>query len=339
MSKPRAFLATTVPDHVRQMLEAACELRVFEGPGRRCSREQFERVLPEVDGVLTSNGAHIDHELIDAAPNLKVVSNFGVGYDNVDIPYATAHGLLVCNTPGVLSDAVADLTYGFMICLARGIVTSDQHAKGGHWSRGVTLPLGRDLRNSTLGILGLGRIGHVVAYRAAAFGMNVIYYDPIRDPIAEENGLAEYRERDDIFREADFLTVHVFLDPTTRRHVGAREFGLMKRTAYLINTSRGGVIDQPALAEALRSGTIAGAALDVLEQEPPDESDPILAAPNLIVAPHIGSATAETRQAMAELSARNLIAAISGGTPEAMVNPEALEVRRKRVAVHGDARA
>lgn len=327
MPRPRAFLATKVPDNVRRMLEDALDLQVYDGPGRRCPRDVLERVLPAVEGVLTSNGVPIDHGLIDAAPNLRIVSNFGVGYDNVDIPYATEHGLLVCNTPGVLSDAVADLTFGFIIGLARGILTADRHAKEGAWSRGETLSLGRDLRGATLGILGLGRIGHVVAYRAEAFAMRTIYYDPIRDPVAEDNGLAVYRTRDELLREADFVTVHVFLDEGTRKHVGAREFGLMKPTAYFINTSRGGVVDQPALVEALHRGQIAGAALDVVEKEPPDAGEPLLSAPNLVVTPHIGSATVETRQAMAELSARNLIAGLTGGTPEAMVNPEALRIR------------
>lgn len=326
MTKPRAYLATRVPDHVRQMLDEALDLQVYEGPGRP-PRQLLEQVLPTVPGMLTSNGVKIDNDLIDAAPNLRVVSNFGVGYDNVDIPYATAHGLLVCNTPGVLSDAVADLTFAFMIDLARGVLRSDRHVREGRWSRGEAPPLGRDLRGATLGILGLGRIGHVVAYRAGAFAMNTIYYDPIRDPTVEESGLAAYMERDEVLRQADFLTVHVFLDPSTRQHIGARDFSLMKPTAYFINTSRGGVVDQAALTEALRSQQIAGAAVDVLETEPPDVDDPLLKLENVILAPHIGSATAETREAMAALAARNLIAALTGGTPEAMVNPEAREVR------------
>ena len=323
MTKPRAYLATRVPEHVRQMLDDALDLQVYEGAGRP-PRELLEQVLPAVPGILTSNGVKIDNALIDAAPGLRVVSNFGVGYDNVDIPYATEHGVLVCNTPGVLSDAVADLTFGFMIDLARGVLASDLHVREGRWGRGEVPPLGRDLRGATLGILGLGRIGHVVAHRAQAFGMNTIYYDPVRDRLAEANGLVAYMERDEVLRSADFLTVHVFLDSSTRQHLGAREFSLMKPTAYFINTSRGGVVDQAALTKALRSHQIAGAAVDVLEQEPPGAEDPLLSLDNVILAPHIGSATTETREAMAALAARNLIAALTGGTPEAMVNPQAL---------------
>lgn len=320
--KPKAALATTVPDHVRLMLDEALELVVYTGPGR-ASREWLLEVLPTVPGVLTSNQVKIDNALIDACPNLHVVSNFGVGYDNVDIPYASEKGLLVCNTPGVLSDAVADLTLGFIIDLARGIIAADAHTKAGEWSRGRVPPLGLDLQAATLGILGLGRIGHIVAQRAQAFAMRVIYYDPVRDPVAEENGLAGYVERDQLFRQSDFVTTHVFLDETTRRHISTREFGLMQSSAYFINTSRGGVVDQPALVEALRAGMIAGAALDVFEKEPMDADDPILSLPNAITTPHIASAARDTRIAMAELSARNLIAALTGKAPEAMVNPEA----------------
>jgi glyoxylate reductase len=321
--KSRAALATKVPEHVRKLLEDETELVVYQGEGR-APRDWLASTLPQVAGILTSNQVMIGNDLIDAAPNLRVVSNFGVGYDNVDIPYATEHGLLVCNTPVVLNDAVADLTLGFIIMLARGVLGGDRYTKSGDWMKRGSLPLGRDLQGATLGILGLGRIGHVVAMRASAFGMNVIYFDPIRDPAAEASGLARYRERDGVFREADFLTVHVFLDETTLHQIGAPEFAMMKSTAFLINTSRGPVIDQPALAEALRSGQIAGAALDVFEKEPVDASEPILSCLNVIATPHIASAAENTRRAMAELAARNLLAVLARRTPEAMVNPDAL---------------
>lgn len=325
--KPKAALATTLPEHVRAMLDEACDLVVYDDPGR-ATRDWLASVLPTVPGILTSNQVRIDNALLDAASSsLKVVSNFGVGYDNVDIPYATQRGVLVCNTPIVLNDAVADLTIGFIIMLARGIVAGQRHAKEGEWSRGRPLPLGRDLQGATLGILGLGRIGHVVARRASAFGMRTVYYDPVRDFLAEQEGLAAYRGRDDLLREADFVTVHVFLDETTLHHIGAREFALMKPTAYLINTSRGPVVDQAALTDALRSGAIAGGALDVFEREPVDPAEPLLNLPNVIATPHIASAAVNTRRAMAELSARNLIAVLTGEMPETMVNPEARLVR------------
>ncbi len=326
MSKPRILLATPVPDHVRAMLDDACEVVTVPGGGRP-TRDQLTAMLPEVDGILTSNQIKVDNALLDRCPNLKVVANNGVGYDNVDIPYATSKGVLVCNTPGVLSGAVADLTFALLLDLARHIPANEQHVRGGGW-RSAPGRIGVDVRGKTIGIIGLGRIGHLVAETAKGFALQVIYYDPTRDPDAEARGLAAYRERDDVFREADFLTVHCFLDETTRRHISRREFGLMKSSAYLINTSRGGVIDQDALVAALGEGQIAGAALDVMEEEPLDPAHPLCAAPNTILLPHVGSATVETRLAMIELAARNAIHAVTGGTPEAMVNPGAVAARR-----------
>ena len=322
MSKPRILLAFQVPDHVRAMLNDACEVVNVPGGGRP-TRDQLLELLPTVDGILTSNQVRIDNALIDACPGLKVIANNGVGYDNVDIPYATAKGVLVCNTPGVLSGAVADITFALILNLARHILPNDQHVRCGAWA---TAPgrIGVDVRGKTLGIIGLGRIGKLVARTAQGFDMRVIYYDPVRSPDHEAAGFATYRERDDVFREADFLTVHVFLDETTRRHIGMREFQLMKPSAYFINTSRGPVVDQEALMEALRSGAIAGAGLDVMEVEPLDAGHALCSLPNVILLPHIGSATVETRLAMIELATRNLIAAVTGDTPEAMVNPEVL---------------
>jgi lactate dehydrogenase-like 2-hydroxyacid dehydrogenase len=327
MGKPRILLAIPVPDHVRTMLEDACEVVTVPGGGRP-TREQLSVLLPTVDGILTSNQVKIDNALIDACPNLKVVANNGVGYDNVDIPYATSKGLLVCNTPGVLSGAVADLTFALLLNLARHIPANAEHVRSGGWMRGPGY-LGVDVRGKTLGIIGLGRIGKVVARTAAlGFDMRVIYYDPVRSPELEQAGLVTYRERDAVFREADFVSVHCFLDETTRHHIGMREFRLMKPTAYLINTSRGPVINQDELVEALHSGEIAGAGLDVTEVEPLDPKHPLCACPSAIILPHIASGTTETRLAMVELAARNLIAAVTGATPEAMVNPEVRTARR-----------
>ncbi|MGD9892110.1 MAG: 2-hydroxyacid dehydrogenase [Dehalococcoidia bacterium] len=328
MPRSRVFLATTLIPSARAIVESACEVVAYEGGGR-ISREELEEALQDVDGVLTSNQVRFDNDLLDACSRLRVISNNGVGYDNVDIPYATSRQVLVCNTPGVLTDAVADLTYGFIIDLTRGITRSDRYVRERRWGKEPAMPLGMDLRGKTLGVLGLGRIGTAVAQRAPAFGLNVVYYDPIRNHSAEDRGLAQYRERDAVLRESDVVSVHVFLDPTTHRHISEREFSLMKPNAFLVNTSRGLVINQPDLVAALQSGQLAGAALDVFELEPPDPSDALLDQPNVILAPHIGSATTETRQAMAELAARNVVAAVTGGEPECMVNPE---VRRMRAS-------
>jgi glyoxylate reductase len=321
--RPRVFVATQFPPSAMAIVEESCDVEVYPGPGR-IQPDELRRALQDADGILTANMVPIANDLLDACPRLRVVSNNGVGYDNVSIPHATNRDVLVCNTPGVLTAAVADLTYGFILDLARGITRADRYVRERRW--GVEpLALGVDLSGKTLGILGLGRIGSAVAERAPTFGLRAIYYDPIRNDSAEQRGIAAYRERDDLLREADFVSVHVFLDETTRHHIGAREFGLMKPSAYFVNTSRGYTVRQVDLVAALQAGEIAGAAVDVFEIEPPDPSDALLDEPNVILAPHIGTATHETRLAMAELAARNIVAALTGATPEAMVNPAALE--------------
>jgi lactate dehydrogenase-like 2-hydroxyacid dehydrogenase len=322
MARPRVLLLSALQPSARAILDAGCDVVVHQGTARPGSDELIA-LLQDVDGVLTSNQVRIANEVLDGCTRLRVIANNGVGYDNVDIPYATSKGVLVCNTPGVLTDAVADLTYGFIIDLTRGITRADRFMRERRWGK-EPFVFGTDVRGKTLGILGLGRIGTAVAERAPVFGLNVIYYDPIRNTGAEERGIATYRERDEVIREADILSVHVFLDPSTHRHIGTRDFELMKPGAYFINTSRGLVVNQADLLVALKSGRIAGAALDVFEIEPIDPSDELLDQPNVILAPHMATATHETRLAMSELAARNVVAAVTGDTPEAMVNPDVL---------------
>ena len=323
VSRPKVYIGMPLPAHVRAQIDAVCDVVAHDTA--RPTRERLATILPEVVGLLVSNQVRLDNDLIAANPHLRVLSNYGVGYDNVDVPFATAHHLLVCNTPHVLNEAVADLTFGLMLTLLRRIVEAHLFVATGRWAGGEAFPLGHDLQGKTLGLLGFGRIAHAVARRAAPFGLRVIYHDLRRDLEAEHAGLATYRDRDDLFREADILSVHVFLDETTRGLVDARALALMKPSAVLINTARGPVVDQTALAEALRSGRLAGAALDVFEREPLPADDPLTRLPNVVLAPHMGSGTEETRTAMAELAARNLIAGVTGQRPEAIVNPEVLE--------------
>lgn len=322
--KPPVYLAAPLPAHVRAAIDDACT--VVADDTDRPSAERLAEVLPRVVGLLLSNQIVLDNALIATNPALRVLSNYGVGYDNVDVAFATAHKLIVCNTPEVLNEAVADLTLGFALTLLRRISEAHLFMRGGQWSAGAPFPLGRDPRGKLLGLLGFGRIAHAVARRAAPFGLRVAYYDLRRDEQAERGGLASYLERDELFRAADLLSVHVLLDDSTRKSVGARELALMKPSAYLINTSRGAVVDQTALVAALQASAIAGAALDVFEREPLAADDPLLMLPNVLLAPHLASGTEETRQAMAELAGRNLIAAVSGQQPEAVVNPEVFGV-------------
>ncbi len=325
---PRAYLALRLSDEAMARIGAACRVERFEGRGQP-SKEELRACLGEIDGLLGSTQLPVDAEVLASAPLLRVVSNFGVGYDNVDLAAATARGVLVCNTPGVLTDAVADLTLGLIVALARRLPDAARFVREGHWAPGRPLPeLGSDLRGKTLGIVGLGRIGRAVAQRAHGFGMRIVFHDVFRDP--GEDGFCEYRDFDDLLREADFVSLHVNLTDETKQLIGARELALMQPHAYLVNTARGQVVDQPALTEALREGRIAGAALDVLAQEPPAPDEPLLSLPNVIVLPHIGSATRETRRAMLDLAIENLLAALRGETPRCVANPEALERWRAR---------
>lgn len=325
MERPIAFLAMRIPEAAAARIERECDVWLREEAGLP-SKQDLLSSLADIDGVLTSTRVPFDAEVLAAAPRLRVVSNFGVGYDNVDLDAATRCGVLVCNTPAVLSNAVADLTMGLMISLARRLPESERLVREGEWAKGSAL-LGSDLSGKMLGIIGLGRIGCAVAQRARAFGMRVLFSDQFREPPAEASFCA-HCDLDELLREADFVTLHVNLNDATRKLIAARELALMRPTAYLINTSRGGVIDQLALVEALKAGRIAGAALDVLEREPPHPNDPILRLPNVTLLPHIGSATRETRQAMLDLAIHNMLAALRGERPLYVVNPEALSIRR-----------
>ncbi len=279
--------------------------------------------LANAEGVLGSNQLPMDAEVLASGPRLRVVSNFGVGFDNVDLKAAQERGVLVCNTPGVLSDAVADLTLGLIVALARRLPEAERFVREGGWGTRPGLALGTDVRGKTLGIIGLGRIGIAVAERAQAFGMSIVFHDVFSES-PDEASFCSYRELDDLLAEADFVSLHVDLRPETHHLVSEREFGLMKPTAYLINTSRGPVVDQAALVAGLRSGELAGAALDVVEEEPLPADDPLTTLPNVILLPHIGSATVETRQAMLDLAIDNLLAALRGERPKAVVNPDVL---------------
>ena len=231
------------------------------------------------------------------------------------------------NTPGVLTEAVADATFGLMLAVARRVVEGDGYLRGGEWRLkwSPMMMVGRDVHGKVLGIYGMGRIGSSVARRARGFGMKVIYHNRRRDPKVEQEYGAEYRSKEDLLRESDFLTVHVPLTEETRNSIGAGELAMMKKTAFLVNTSRGGVVDEKSLAEALSAGTIAGAAFDVFEREPISMDSPLLTMKNVVLTPHIGSASIESRTGMAVLAARNLVAGLKGEKPPNLLNPEVIE--------------
>lgn len=321
MSKKRVLIALPLAADLLTEIERSCEVVLAGGKLEVPGKEDFLAALPGVRGVLTTMRSSYDAGLFARFPELKVVSNFAVGYDNVDVEAATAAGVLVCNTPGVLDKAVSDLTLGLIIALSRNMLKNDRFVRSGAWMKGGA-PLAQDISGKTLGLIGMGRIGATVAAAAIALGMRVIYYKPTRDQAIEARLGIAYRARDEVFAEADFVSVHTRLDATSRNSIGAREFSLMKPTAYFINTSRGGVVVEDELIAALRGDTIAGAGLDVMVTEPLPPESPLCSMDNVILQPHAGSATVQTRRAMIELAARNLIAAMRGERPQAMVNPE-----------------
>ncbi|MDE0167953.1 MAG: D-glycerate dehydrogenase [bacterium] len=278
--------------------------------------------LHNAQGVLLNPLTPADTEFFEAAPRLRVLSTASVGYDTIHVAEATRRGVVVCHTPGVLTAAVADLTMVLVISLARRLFDNERYVRSGGWARGDPLPeLGSDVGGKTLGVVGFGRIGQEVTRRMQGFGMRTLWYDAVADPHPQAPA-SRYRPLDELLRESDFVTVHADLNDASRHLIGAEELQMMKPTAYLINTARGGLVDQRALTEALRGGSIAGAALDVLETEPPAPDDPLLRLPNVVCLPHIGTATTETRRRMRELAVQNLLAALAGEIPPAIVNPE-----------------
>jgi len=275
------------------------------------------------DGLLTMITDHIDGAFLDAAPDLRIVSQLAVGYDNIDVEAATEHGVLVCNTPGVLTDATADLAFALMLGQARRLPEADRALRDGSWSLwSPTFMLGHDLRDKTLGIVGLGAIGTAIAQRAKGFRMRLVYWSRSRKPDVEQALGIEYRELNDLLHEADYVQITVALSDETKGLIGAEQLALMKPDAVLINTARGPIVDQKALYEAIKAGRIGGAALDVFESEPIAPDDPLLALPNVVVSPHLGSATVETRQRMADMAVDNLLAYFQGQKPPSAVNGE-----------------
>jgi glyoxylate reductase len=309
-AKPILFLTRRSPEPGPAILASAFDVRGGT-EDRTATREEILAGVAGVDAILSFLTDRIDRDVMDAAgPQLRVISNFAVGYDNIDVVAATARGVLVTNTPGVLTEATADLAWALILAVSRRVAEGDRRVRAGVFDPwGPFVLLGRQVFGATLGIIGIGRIGQAVARRAQGFNMKVLYTrasGPLPDP-----GDLEYQTLDDLLRMSDIVSVHVPLGETTRHLIGARELALMRPGAFLVNTARGPVVDERALVEALRIGHLGGAGLDVYENEPrlqPGLTD--LA--NVVLLPHVGSATVETRSAMARLSAENAVNAILG---------------------------
>lgn len=322
--KPLVAVTRIIPEAGLSLLRERTEVRLWEEE-LPPTPEQLAELLRGTQGALTLLTDVINGEVLDREPQLKVISNFAVGYDNVNVDDATARGVAVCNTPGVLTETTADHAFALLMAAARRIVESVEYVRAGKWvTWGPTLLLGRDIYNTTLGIVGFGRIGREVARRGRGFNMRILAYDTHQDEAAAAELGVEYRPLDDLLRESDFVSLHTTLTPETTHLIGAREFGLMKPEAILVNASRGPVVDTDALVTALREGQIWAAALDVTDPEPLPADHPLVSMPNVIVVPHTASATIATRDNMASLAARNLLAVLEGETPPAIVNPEVL---------------
>jgi len=285
----------------------------------------------KVDALATLLSDKIDAEVFDAAPNLKIVAQMAVGFDNIDVAEATKRGICVTNTPGVLTETTADFAWTLLMTAARRVVEADKYVRTGKWkvSWHPMMMQGRDVYGATLGIVGLGRIGCAIAKRAKGFDMTVLYHDIIRRPDFEKEYNIQFTELDTLFKTADFVTINAPLTKETYHLVDEKKLKLMKKTAYIINNARGPIVDEKALYKALKEGWIAGAALDVFEQEPTSVENPLLKLDNVVVAPHISSASYETRSRMAEMVAENLIAFFEGKTPPNLVNPEVAKMKRK----------
>jgi glyoxylate reductase len=310
----------------QDILNAACEVDYWLKP-ERISKDELLRRAEDKEGLVCLLTEKVNQELLNAAPKLRIASNVAVGFDNIDVAACTKRGVVATNTPGVLDETTADFAWTLMMAVARRLGEGEALARSGNWS-GWDLDqlVGTDVWGKTLGIVGFGRIGRAMARRAIGFQMKVVYTDAVRAPEAVEKELnATYRGMTDLLAESDFVSVHVPLLPETRGLFDGARFHKMKPTAFLINTSRGAVVDEAALVHALEAGKIAGAALDVFENEPFIHQG--LKRPNVVLAPHIASASIETRTKMACMAAENVVAMFKGQRPPNMLNPEVFKAR------------
>ncbi len=310
--KPRVYVTRHLPDSTLGELTDVCDVEIWDEE----YPPQYETILERVfdkDGILCLLTDRIDSTLINSTPDLKVISQCAVGFDNIDVPAATARGIAVGNTPEVLTDATADFTFTLLMAAARRVGEAVDYVRAGKWKTwGLTLLLGQEIYGATLGLVGFGRIGQAVARRARGFDMRILYFDTTRQLDAEQELGAEYRDFDELLAESDFISLHVNLTPETYGLIATREFGIMKPSGILINTARGPVVDTDSLYNALNEGQIAYAALDVTDPEPLPEDHKLLTLPNMIIAPHIASATVTSRTQMARMAVRNLIAGVRG---------------------------
>ena len=328
MPKPKVYVTRELPERGLKIIKERFDAEVWPEYAPPPKKTIIEKAK-DVDALATLLSDKIDAEVFDAAPKLKMIAQLAVGFDNVDVQEATKRGIYVSNTPEVLTDTTADFAWTLLMALARRVVEADKYVRMGKWKVGwhPAMLQGRDVYGATMGIVGAGRIGYAVAKRATGFSMKILFYDVIPRPEMEKDFGAKKVDLDELLKQSDFVSVHVPLMKETHHLINAEKLRLMKKTAYLINNSRGPVVDEKALYEALNEGRIAGAGLDVFEQEPTSLANPLLKLDNVVVAPHISSASYETRSKMAEMVADNLIAFFEGKKPPNLINPDVLKVR------------
>lgn len=326
--KSKILVSGHIEEAVLRRLDDACSM-LCNREDRPMDRERLLEAVVDREGFLSMITDRVDAELMDLAPRLRVIANMAVGYNNVDTDAASARGILVTNTPGVVTEPTADLTFALLLALGRRIVDLDQRTRAGEfrwWA--PRLFLSGDVAGKTLGIVGLGRIGKAVAERARGFRMRILYFNRTRlDPADEQRMGVTYRGLGDLLGESDFVSLHVPLTEETRHLINRETLSRMKPTAYLLNVSRGPVVDEKELVEALRKKRIAGAGLDVYENEPA-LTPGLKELDNVVLLPHVGSATVEVRIRMAEMAAENLLSGLRGEVPPNLVNPPALKCRR-----------
>ncbi|MGN7300583.1 2-hydroxyacid dehydrogenase [Ferdinandcohnia sp. SAFN-114] len=323
MTRPYVFITRKLSDNAIQPLMEVADVHIWNEEEKAVPREILLEEVKKADALLTMLSDKVDKELLDAAPKLKVIANLAVGYDNIDVEYANQKGIAICNTPDVLTDTTADLAFALLLSTARRVVEAAEFIKKGEWKSWSPLLLaGSDIHHKTIGIVGMGKIGEAVAKRATGFDMNILYHNRSRNIAAEERIGASYTSFDELIETSDFIVCLTPLTDETRGLFSKESFMKMKNSAVFINVSRGPVVDEDALYQALVTGEIAAAGLDVFEKEPVDADHPLLTLPNVVALPHIGSSSTETREKMMKLCCENIELVLINQQPKTLVNKE-----------------
>ncbi|WP_158736802.1 D-glycerate dehydrogenase [Alteribacillus sp. YIM 98480] len=319
--KPTVYITRKIPEEALEIIQASCEVKMWDKEDTPVPRDILKKEIQDVEGIYCLLTENIDAELLSEANNLKIISNMAVGYNNIDVEAASEKGIMVTNTPGILTETTADLTFALLMAASRRLIESSDYLREGKWKTWSPMLLtGQDIYGATLGIIGLGRIGEAVARRANGFGMNVLYNGRSRKMRAEEELDISFADKETLLRESDFVCVLTPYRPETVNLINESELALMKSSAVLVNTSRGGIVNEDALYDALKNGEIWAAGLDVFKTEPASPDHPLLTLPNVVALPHIGSASKHTRLNMAKMAADHLLQGLNDEVPAHLVN-------------------